>query len=151
MRMAVRRRDWDACEVDLDTPSIPYGSSDAFYEDLRENAPQLLAPERDIVLLEGAPAWTRDTLRDPGRDSCHHCGDAIGPGSLLYCPACHASGFDTRLDLQKGRAGIPPAEPSKKAPETAASRARKRSRKLTRKERRAVRFAQAQAGSLPAS
>jgi hypothetical protein len=128
--MPAKRGDWDAFAAEVVTACAEavgvlavmgrspvlhgshwWGSSDEFRAEIRKHFPHLSAPEGDVVLLEGPDAWDpgRETPPPPGAP-CPHCGDSIGPGSLLYCPKCSASGFDTRLGVQRKMAG-PPVDP----------------------------------------
>lgn len=51
----------------------------------------------------------------PGPDaqpgSCPTCRGQIRPGDMLYCPDCHASGFEATLAAQREIVGAPPEEP----------------------------------------
>lgn len=91
-----------------------YGSSDNFSEEIRLHWAGLAVPEHAIVPLAGGPAglaWDPGRERPPASGPCPSCLGRIRPGSALYCPACHASGYDGRLARQRRMAGTPPPEP----------------------------------------
>lgn len=79
--------------------SLQGRSRDPFQQYLRLYREELLVPEGDITLVEGVGGWSPEKERVvEGRCPC---GGLIRPGSRLYCPACHLSGFEGRLAEQR--------------------------------------------------
>lgn len=89
----------------------PFCSSEDFVRQLREEHPELVVPEHDVVYLGlGQPSSDWDETPPADGDRCA-CGGRIRYGSLLCCPRCHASGFDRPLARQRELAGMPSPEP----------------------------------------
>jgi hypothetical protein len=110
------------------------------------SARSLTVPESQIVPLVGTVGWTPACERrrfKAGRpivrcnSGCGLCqGKPLGDGgigfeSLTYCPNCHASGFEQKLDDQRKTSAVPGADrppPLKITPKTAHPQKRGRGR-----------------------
>lgn len=106
-------KDWDDfARGHPDAPAPPPCSSDEFAAHIRRDFPHLAVPEGSIVPVDGYPGHStaHESRPAPGQP-CPVCGDRIAPGSVRYCWACQASGFEASLQAQRNLAGFPPQEP----------------------------------------
>lgn len=95
---------------------------------IRDNRPDLRVPEGDITLVEGCGGWSHWHESPAPASPCPKCGDGIAPGSRLYCPKCHRSGFDAKLAEQR-RIAPPPPRRARAPARPAAKSTRKARRK----------------------
>jgi hypothetical protein len=108
--------DWKGRRQPFDSEEIPYASSKRFTGYLREVKPWLLAPEGEIVPLDGSLNWAQSdesTRLDPlGRATCplKECGGAIVPCPKGRPPilAVHEIGRPIREPCPKCRGEIEP-------------------------------------------
>jgi hypothetical protein len=92
------------------TGSDQYGSSDEFRKWLSRNRPWLVVPEHEITPLteswNGSTVATNQTLLKLA-GWCKTCSFGPEPGSSLYCPDCHRSGYEHQLSIQRKIVGTP--------------------------------------------